>query len=120
MRSALDTVSARSTKGDRLLVVLSATAGTTNAQVFVYALCASVGVNGFIEPDNEQHTATRSYALSRFNEVIWTASHLLTFAGMVDDLRSLNGRALRNAIAGWYNGRSPEKHSFRPPPRFPV
>lgn len=83
--------------------------GTTDAQLFVFSLCCAVGVNGFIEPDSERHTATRSYAFSRFNEVIWTASHLLQFMGMIQAWRSVNGRGLQTAVANWYNGRKPEK-----------
>lgn len=43
----------------------------------------------------------RRYALSRFNEIIRTGTHLFTFLGYIEQFRGW-GPALRKAVSNWY------------------
>ena len=62
-----------------------------DAAIFALALAASHGDD-----------ATRSYALSRLNEVCRIGTHLFNFASYIQQFRGW-GRGLRNAVGEWYN-----------------
>lgn len=58
--------------------------------IFAFAACCSA-----------QDQATRVYALRQLSKVCRTGTHLFMFAGYIENTRGW-GRALRNAVAGWY------------------
>ncbi len=77
-----------------LAMVQSGRAPKPDPALFALALCASLG--------NEQ---VRSYALQNLANVAKTSTHLFTFVENVQALRGW-GRALKRAVAQWYNQQS--------------
>lgn len=56
--------------------------------------------------------SVRAYALSFFNEIIRTGTHLFHFLAYVEQRRGW-GRALRRAVANWYLQRSDSKLAYQ-------
>ncbi len=69
--------------------------------LFVLAMCAGMG-----DP------ATKREALKALPDVARIGTHLFTFLEYVQAFRGW-GRALRNAIAEWYNSKDPEKLAYQ-------
>lgn len=69
--------------------------------IFALAMAASLG------DDN-----TRRLALNVLPEVCRTASHLFSFAELINGMRGW-GRGLRNAIARWYTGKDNRKLAYQ-------
>ena len=72
--------------------------------IFVLALAATCN-----------NPVTRSYALKHLKDICRISTHLFTFLTYVKDLKSGTGwgRALRNAIADWYNSKSPSDLAYQ-------
>jgi len=54
----------------------------------------------------------RTYALSLFNQIVRTGTHLFTFLGFVEQFRGW-GTALRRAVADWYLSKEPDKLAYQ-------
>jgi len=73
-----------------------------NPAIFALAVAASLA----------QRADDRAYALSKLPAVCRTASHLYLFAGYVQNFRGW-GRALKRAVADWYNAKDAEKLAYQ-------
>lgn len=69
--------------------------------IYCLALCASKG-----------DATTRKYALAQLSLVYRIGTHILHFAGYIDELRGW-GRGLRTAIGKWYTSKEPDALAYQ-------
>jgi len=72
-----------------------------NPTLFAYAIAVSFGSDD-----------SRRYALSKFNQIVRTGTHLFIFCRYVQQFRGW-GRGLRDAVAGWYQDKSPDSLAYQ-------
>lgn len=79
----------------------SGRAPKNDAALFVLAMASTLG-----------NAETRNAALAALGEVARTGTHLFHFLTYVEGIRGW-GRALRRAVAGWYNAKTPEALAYQ-------
>src|SRR5215207_6781859 len=72
-----------------------------NPTLFAYAIAVSFGSDD-----------SRRYALSKFNQIVRTGTHLFIFCRYVQQFRGW-GRGLSDAVAGWYQDKSPDSLAYQ-------
>jgi 60 kDa SS-A/Ro ribonucleoprotein len=88
---------------DEIVAVSVAGRAPKNDQaILALALCIARG--------NDQ---TKTYALSKVNEVARIGTHLFQLVDFLDKLGTLTGRAKRRALARWYTSKSPDKLAYQ-------
>lgn len=61
---------------------------------------------------NSTDTDVRKYALSKVNDVCRIGTHLFQFTNFTNELRGW-GRAVRKAIGGWYEAKTPDQLAYQ-------
>lgn len=72
-----------------------------NPALFALALAATIGT-----------TQEKQYALSHLDQVARTGTHLFTFVGYLDGLRSW-GRSVRRAVSSWYTSKDADALAYQ-------